>query len=69
MTEQDERMRHFDELCRDSAVRNRSFYPDFRRGWESLLRGAAESDELYFDPGGENQAFDDMDNIAVPDLR
>ena len=54
MTEQDERMRHFDELCRDPAVRNRSFYPDFRRGWESLLRGAAESDELYFDPGGEN---------------
>ena len=33
----------------DSAIRDRSYYPDFRRGWEALLRKAAESEETYFD--------------------
>ena len=34
----------------DSAIRQRSYYPDFRRQWESLLRTALESGEQYFDP-------------------
>ena len=33
----------------DSAIRDRSYYPDFRRGWEALLRKALESGEMYFD--------------------
>lgn len=34
----------------DTAIRERSYYPDFRRQWEALLRKAAASDEQYFDP-------------------
>ena len=33
----------------DSAIRDRSYYPDFRRQWEALLRAAMESDETYFE--------------------
>lgn len=33
----------------DSAIRDRSYYPEFRRQWEALLRRAAESGEAYFD--------------------
>ena len=33
----------------DSAIRERSYYPDFRRQWEALLRKAADSEEQYFD--------------------
>ena len=47
-------MLQFDALCRDPAIRNRDFYPDFRRGWEALLRKAAGSSERYFDLEGEN---------------
>ncbi len=54
MRETDERLRQFDTLCRDPAIRNRDFYPDFRRGWEALLRRSAENGESYFDPEGEN---------------
>ena len=54
MKEQDERMLQFDTLCRDEAIRKRDFYPDFRRGWEPLLRRAAGSDERYFAPEGEH---------------
>lgn len=32
----------------DSAVRDREYYPEFRRSWEALLRRAAEMDD-YFD--------------------
>ena len=35
----------------DSAIRDRSYYPDFRRQWEALLRKALASEEVYFDPG------------------
>ncbi len=54
MKAHDEWMLQFDALCMDPAIRNRDFYPDFRRGWESLLRQAARSDEVYFEPEGEN---------------
>lgn len=54
MQEYDVRMKRFDALCHDPDIRNRDFYPDFRRGWEELLRKAAQSGELYFDPGAEN---------------
>lgn len=33
----------------DSAIRQRSYYPDFRRQWEALLRAAMESAEVYFE--------------------
>jgi hypothetical protein len=35
-------------LYQDSAVRERKYYPDFRRGWNALLEPAAESTEEYF---------------------
>ena len=54
MKEPDERLRQFDALWQDPAIRNRAFYPDFRRGWEALLRRAVQSEELYFELGGEN---------------
>ena len=38
-----------DGLCQEPAIRERTFYPEFRRGWEALLRRAAESGERYFD--------------------
>lgn len=34
----------------DSAIRDRSYYPDFRRQWEALFQKALDSDETYFDP-------------------
>lgn len=34
----------------DTAIRDRSYYPDFRRQWEALLKKALNSDEQYFDP-------------------
>lgn len=35
-------------LYQDPAIRERKYYPDFRRSWDSLLQKAALSDELYF---------------------
>ena len=37
-------------LYQDSAVRERSYYPDFRRSWDALFRKAIESEEEYFSP-------------------
>ena len=54
MQEYDVRLKQFDALCHDPQIRNRAFYPDFRRGWEALLRKAASSEELYFDPDAES---------------
>ena len=39
---------------RDSAIRDRSYYPEFRRKWEAVLRRAAESEEVYFDPASDS---------------
>ena len=36
------------ELYQDNAIRERKYYPDFRRAWNSLLESAAESEEEYF---------------------
>lgn len=33
----------------DSAIRERSYYPDFRRQWESLFKSAMKMDEMYYD--------------------
>lgn len=38
-------------LYQDTAIRQRSYYPDFRRSWDALLKKAAESEETYFDEG------------------
>ncbi len=38
-----------DGLCQDPAIRERSFYPAFRRQWEALLKKTAHSGETYFD--------------------
>ena len=35
-------------LYQDSAIRDRAYYPDFRRGWDALFRKALESEEKYF---------------------
>ena len=37
-------------LYQDSAIRDRKYYPDFRRAWNSLLEAAASSEEEYFPP-------------------
>lgn len=49
----------------DSAIRDRDYYPDFRRGWECLLRAALESED-YFDIGAPSvyavtQSFSGID--------
>ena len=36
-------------LYQDPAIRERSFYPEFRRCWDALLQKAADSAETYFD--------------------
>ena len=38
-----------DGLCQDPAIRERSFYPAFRRAWDALLEKAARRGETYFD--------------------
>ncbi len=38
------------EACfQDPAVRERAYYPDFRRAWTGILDRALESEEMYFD--------------------
>ena len=50
MSQHEDWTEQFDSLCRESAIRSRSFYPDFRRGWDALLYKASQSEDLYFDP-------------------
>ena len=33
----------------DTAIRDRSYYPDFRRQWEALFKSVMDSEEEYFD--------------------
>ena len=40
-----------DGLYQDTAIRDRSFYPEFRRSWDALLKKAAHSGVTYFDAG------------------
>ena len=42
--------RQIEGLYQDTAIRDRRYYPDFRRSWDALLRRAAESEVRYFDP-------------------
>lgn len=68
MSQHEEWLEQFDALCQDPAIRNRSFYPDFRRGWEALLRKASHSAEQYFDPNAESVfpvpcSFGGMDTV------
>ncbi|MBQ2597908.1 MAG: hypothetical protein II581_08385, partial [Oscillospiraceae bacterium] len=41
-------------LYQDSAIRDRKYYPDFRRAWNSLLEAAASSEEEYFPPEADS---------------
>lgn len=38
-----------EELYLDPAIRERHFYPEFRRSWDALLKKAAHSSVSYFD--------------------
>ena len=42
--------RQLEGLYQDPAIRDRRYYPDFRRSWDALLSRAAESETRYFDP-------------------
>ena len=42
-------LRVIEGLYQDTAIRDRRYYPDFRRSWDALLRRAAASDVTYFD--------------------
>lgn len=42
---------NIEDAFQNPEIRNQSFYPDFRRGWEKLLTDAADSAESYFDIG------------------
>ena len=42
-------LQQFIDSFQDNAIRSRSYYPEFRRRWEAVIRRAAESDEVYFD--------------------
>ncbi len=39
-------------LYQDSAIRERTYYPDFRRAWDRLLTAACENDTPCFPPDG-----------------
>lgn len=41
-------MQKIEALYQDSAIRERTYYPDFRRAWGKLLAAACENDTLYF---------------------
>ena len=41
-------LQQFIDSFQDNAIRSRSYYPEFRRRWEAVIRRAAESDEVYF---------------------
>ena len=49
-------------------IRERSFYPDFRRSWERLLTDAADSGESYSDPDAASvypvpHSFDGIETV------
>ena len=46
-------LKKIEALYQDSAIRERKYYPDFRRGWNALLEAACESEEKYFPLEGE----------------
>ena len=50
MNRNQETFRKIEALYQDPAIRNRKYYPDFRRSWNALLEPASESEELYFPP-------------------
>ena len=50
----DAAMKRILELYQDPAIRERKYYPDFRRSWNALLERAAASDEKYFDPESDS---------------
>ena len=43
-----EALQKLEALYQDHAIRDRKYYPDFRRGWNALLEPASESEEEYF---------------------
>ncbi len=47
-------LQKIEALYQDSAVRDRKFYPDFRRSWNALLEPAVESGEAYFPLNSES---------------
>ena len=44
-----ETLQKIEALYQDHAVRDRKYYPDFRRGWNALLEAACENGDPYFD--------------------
>ena len=47
-------LQQFIDSFQDNAIRSRSYYPEFRRRWEAVIRRAAESDEVYFDTASDS---------------
>ena len=47
-------LQQFIDSFQDNAIRSRSYYPEFRRRWEAVIRRAAESDDVYFDPASDS---------------
>ena len=48
MTRNQETFQKLEALYQDNAIRDRKYYPDFRRGWNALLEPASVSEEEYF---------------------
>ena len=48
MTGNQETFQKIESLYQDTAIRNRKYYPDFRRSWNALLEPASASEEEYF---------------------
>ena len=48
MTRNQEAFQKLEALYQDNAIRDRKYYPDFRRGWNALLEPASVSEEEYF---------------------
>ena len=48
MTRNQETFQKLEALYQDNAVRDRKYYPDFRRSWNALLQPASENTEEYF---------------------
>ena len=43
-----EAFQKLEALYQDNAIRDRKYYPDFRRSWNALLEPASENEEEYF---------------------
>jgi hypothetical protein len=54
MNRNQETFQALEALYQDNAVRDRKYYPDFRRSWNALLQPASESNEEYFPPYAES---------------